>query len=92
YATTSAKKENETRSSRVHSRADNEQNPQPRCQQMSHGPTEVTVAVMIVPHHTLYPPVAGAALLIKAKVNESPIWAAGKRAGCIPATRPGTFL
>ncbi|GJR92170.1 hypothetical protein Tco_0264344 [Tanacetum coccineum] len=34
--------------------------------------TEVTVAVMIVPHHTLYPPVAGAALLTKAKVNEKP--------------------
>ncbi|GJT88434.1 hypothetical protein Tco_1070151, partial [Tanacetum coccineum] len=34
---------------------------------MLHGPTEVTVAVMIVPHHTLYPPVAGAALLTKAK-------------------------
>ncbi|GJS82564.1 hypothetical protein Tco_0749105 [Tanacetum coccineum] len=30
YATTATKKENEPRSSRVHSRADNEQNPQPR--------------------------------------------------------------
>ncbi|GJY81669.1 hypothetical protein Tco_0494420 [Tanacetum coccineum] len=78
YAT-AAKKENEPRSSRVHSRADNEPNPQPRCrQQMLHGLTEVTVAVMIIPHHTLYPPIAGVALLTKAKVNESPIWAAGK--------------
>ncbi|GKA56681.1 F-box domain containing protein, partial [Tanacetum coccineum] len=41
-----------------------------RCrQQMLHGPTEVTVAVMIVLHHTLYPPVAGAALLTKAKTK-----------------------
>ncbi|GJZ58662.1 hypothetical protein Tco_0614478 [Tanacetum coccineum] len=30
---------------------------------MLHGHTEVTVAVTIVPHHTLYPPVAGVALL-----------------------------
>nr|GFB86432.1 hypothetical protein [Tanacetum cinerariifolium] len=43
------------------------------------------------PLHTMYPAVAWVALLTEAKVNESPIWAAGQRAGSIPATRPETF-
>nr|GFB88887.1 hypothetical protein [Tanacetum cinerariifolium] len=33
------------------------------------------------PLHTMYPAVAWVALLIEAKTNESPIWAAGQRAG-----------
>ncbi|GJV42612.1 hypothetical protein Tco_1421052 [Tanacetum coccineum] len=60
-------------SSQEGERAEIEPSPQPSRQraestakQMLHGPTEVTVAVMIVPHHTLYPPVVGVALLTKA--------------------------
>nr|GEX49920.1 hypothetical protein [Tanacetum cinerariifolium] len=44
-----------------------------------HGPTAVTVAVRIVPLHTMYPPVAGVASLTEAKANKSLIWAAGQR-------------
>nr|GEY58840.1 F-box domain, leucine-rich repeat domain, L domain-like protein [Tanacetum cinerariifolium] len=55
-----AEKGNEPRPSRVHSRADDEPNPQPT---MFHGPTAVTVAVRIIPHHTMYPLVAGVASL-----------------------------
>nr|GFC63828.1 hypothetical protein [Tanacetum cinerariifolium] len=44
------------------------------------------------PLHTMYPAVAWVASLTEAKENESPIWAAGLRAGCIPATRPETSL
>nr|GFA26321.1 hypothetical protein [Tanacetum cinerariifolium] len=33
------------------------------CRQTLHSPTAVTVAVRIVPHHTMYPPVAGVASL-----------------------------
>nr|GEZ87437.1 hypothetical protein [Tanacetum cinerariifolium] len=40
---------------------------------MLHGPTAMTVAVRIVPHHTMYPPVAGVASLTEAKANESPL-------------------
>ncbi|GJS14731.1 hypothetical protein Tco_0409203 [Tanacetum coccineum] len=58
--------------------------------QMLHGTTAVTVAVMIVPLHTIYPPVSGVASLTEAKAPENPIWAEGKRAGCIPARRPET--
>nr|GEZ42854.1 hypothetical protein [Tanacetum cinerariifolium] len=45
--------------------------------------------VMIGPLHTIYPPVAGVASLTEAKEPENPIWVKGKRAGCIPARRPG---
>nr|GEU76322.1 hypothetical protein [Tanacetum cinerariifolium] len=60
--------------------------------QMLHGPTAVTVAMRIIPLHTMYPPVAEVALLTeaKAKANESPIWAAGQQACCIPVIRPRT--
>nr|GFB48134.1 hypothetical protein [Tanacetum cinerariifolium] len=33
------------------------------------------------PLHTMYPAVAWVALLTEAKANDSPIWAAGQRAG-----------
>nr|GEY24942.1 hypothetical protein [Tanacetum cinerariifolium] len=59
-----------------------------RCQRMLHGATAVTVAVMIVALHTIYPPVAGVASLTEAKAPENPIWTEGKWAGCIPARRP----
>ncbi|GJV66467.1 hypothetical protein Tco_1481976 [Tanacetum coccineum] len=49
------------------------------CQQMLPGPTSVTVAVRIVPLHTMYPPVAWAALLTETEFDlrshmESPDW------------------
>nr|GFC59266.1 hypothetical protein [Tanacetum cinerariifolium] len=47
----------------------------------------VARAVMIVPLHTIYPPVARVASLTEAKAPENPIWVEGKRAGCIPAER-----
>ncbi|GKD10093.1 hypothetical protein Tco_1189778, partial [Tanacetum coccineum] len=61
-----------------------------RCQQMLHGVMAVTVAVMIVPLHTRYPPVVGVAWATEVKAPENPIWVAGERAGSIPARRPGT--
>ncbi|GJU17075.1 F-box domain containing protein [Tanacetum coccineum] len=42
------------------------------CQQMLSGPTTVTVAVRIVPLHTMYPPVAWVALLTEAKTKRKP--------------------
>ncbi|GKD44547.1 hypothetical protein Tco_1269192 [Tanacetum coccineum] len=39
------------------------------CQQMLYGATAVTVAVMIVPLHTIYPPVAGVALLTEVRIS-----------------------
>nr|GFA49551.1 retrotransposon protein, putative, Ty1-copia subclass [Tanacetum cinerariifolium] len=51
------------------------------CQQMLPGPTAVMVEVRIAALHTMYPAVAWVALLTEAKANESPIWAAGQRAG-----------
>nr|GEZ88526.1 hypothetical protein [Tanacetum cinerariifolium] len=47
--------------------------------QMLHGPTAVTVAVKIVPLHTMYPPVARVALLTETQFDlrphmESPDW------------------
>ncbi|GJT56366.1 hypothetical protein Tco_0991420 [Tanacetum coccineum] len=50
----------ELTTSRIHSR---------RCQQMLHGATTMTVAVMIVPLHTIYPPVLGVASLTEAKAH-----------------------
>ncbi|GJS35286.1 hypothetical protein Tco_0533668, partial [Tanacetum coccineum] len=58
------------------------------CQRMLHGATAVTVAVMIVPLHTIYLPVAGVASLTEAKAPVKPIWVEGKRADYIPARRP----
>nr|GFD07647.1 hypothetical protein [Tanacetum cinerariifolium] len=49
--------------------------------EMLPGPTAVTVEVRIAFLHTMYPAVAWVALLTEAKANESPIWAAGQRAG-----------
>ncbi|GKE95947.1 hypothetical protein Tco_1580802, partial [Tanacetum coccineum] len=49
----------------------------------------VTVAVIIAPLHTIYPPLAGVALSTEAKAPRNPIWVEGKRAGCMPARRPG---
>nr|GEW11325.1 hypothetical protein [Tanacetum cinerariifolium] len=59
---------------------------------MWHGAKAVTVAVMIVPLHIIYPSIAGVASLTEAKAPENPIWTEGKRAGCIPARRPGTSV
>ncbi|GKA77774.1 zinc finger, CCHC-type containing protein, partial [Tanacetum coccineum] len=42
------------------------------CQQMLHGATTVTVVVMIVPLHTIYPPVAGVASLTKTQFDLKP--------------------
>nr|GEZ83484.1 hypothetical protein [Tanacetum cinerariifolium] len=42
------------------------------------GLTTVTVAVRIVPHHTMYQPVTRVASLTEAKANKSPIRAAGR--------------
>nr|GEZ47964.1 hypothetical protein [Tanacetum cinerariifolium] len=50
-------------------------------EKMLPGPTAVTVEVRITLLHTMYPTVAWVALLTEAKANESPIWAAGQRAG-----------
>nr|GEU36368.1 putative reverse transcriptase domain, ribonuclease H-like domain, aspartic peptidase domain protein [Tanacetum cinerariifolium] len=47
-------------------------------EKMLHGPTTVTMAVRIVPLHTMYPPVIGVASLTEAKENESLTWAAGQ--------------
>ncbi|GJS25913.1 hypothetical protein Tco_0486533 [Tanacetum coccineum] len=49
-----------------------------RCQRILHGATAVTVAVMIVPLHTIYLPVAGVASLTDAPVK--PILCEGKAA------------
>ncbi|GJW77052.1 hypothetical protein Tco_0138734 [Tanacetum coccineum] len=61
-----------------------------RCQQMLHGVMAVTVAVMIVPLYTRYPPVVGVAWATEVKAPENPIWVAGVWAGSIPARRPET--
>ncbi|GKC50394.1 hypothetical protein Tco_1073139 [Tanacetum coccineum] len=61
-----------------------------RCQRMLHGVMAVTVAVMIVPLHTRYPPVVGVAWATEVRAPENPIWVAEERAGSIPARRPGT--
>nr|GEX02080.1 hypothetical protein [Tanacetum cinerariifolium] len=58
--------------------------------QMLHEATVVTVAVMIVPLHTIYPPAARVASLTDAKAPKNTIWVEGKPAGCIPARRPET--
>nr|GEX09452.1 hypothetical protein [Tanacetum cinerariifolium] len=50
------------------------------CQQMWHGATIVTVAVMIVPLHTIYLPVVGVASLNEQRHPKNLIWAEGKRA------------
>nr|GEU44548.1 hypothetical protein [Tanacetum cinerariifolium] len=47
--------------------------------QIWHGATAVTVAVMIVPLHTIYPLVVGVALLTGAKAPENPIAGKGTR-------------
>ncbi|GKD15117.1 hypothetical protein Tco_1199524 [Tanacetum coccineum] len=59
---------------------------------MLYGVTTVTVAVMIVPLHTRYPPIVEVAWATEVRAPENPIWVAGKRAGCIPARRPGTSV
>ncbi|GJY67635.1 hypothetical protein Tco_0469873 [Tanacetum coccineum] len=43
-----------------------------RCQRMLHGATAVTVAVMIVPLHTIYLPVAGVASLTETQFDLTP--------------------
>ncbi|GJV49898.1 hypothetical protein Tco_1440110 [Tanacetum coccineum] len=50
---------------------------------MLHGATAVTVAVMIVPLHTIYLPVAGVASLTEAKALVKPIWGWKGTAGSI---------
>nr|GEY82732.1 hypothetical protein [Tanacetum cinerariifolium] len=54
------------------SRAKSTTEPSLQCQQMWHGATAVTVAVMIIPLHTLYPPVAGVASLTETQFDLTP--------------------
>ncbi|GKA39214.1 probable flavin-containing monooxygenase 1 [Tanacetum coccineum] len=57
---------------------------------MLHGVMAVTVAVMIVPLHTRYPPVVGVAWATEVRAPENPILVAGEQACSIPARRPET--
>ncbi|GJX36694.1 hypothetical protein Tco_0248251 [Tanacetum coccineum] len=57
---------------------------------MLQGVMAVTVAVMIVPLHTTYPPFVGVAWATEVRAPENPIWVAGELAGSIPARRPET--
>nr|GFA19316.1 hypothetical protein [Tanacetum cinerariifolium] len=57
---------------------------------MLHGATTMTVAMMIVPLHTIYPPVAGVASLTEEKAPENLIWVEEKRVVYIPARRSKT--
>ncbi|GKA62193.1 hypothetical protein Tco_0761712, partial [Tanacetum coccineum] len=61
------------------------------CQQMLHGVMAMTVAVMIVPLYTRYPPVVGVAWATEVKAPENPIWVARVWAGNILARRPETY-
>ncbi|GJV15497.1 RNA-directed DNA polymerase, eukaryota [Tanacetum coccineum] len=64
------------------------------CQRMLHGVMAVTVAVMIVPLHTTYPPVVGVAWATEVMATRKPIWVAGEWAALPPhayaARRPRT--